>query len=66
MLPKPTSKNPLTLPKALIPAVKRTEYFDVTAENGRIALTPVRVNRAFREQGTQACGIVEVRAPRRS
>lgn len=27
-------------------AVDAAEYFDVTAENGRIVLTPVRVNRA--------------------
>ena len=46
MLAKLTSKNQLTLPKAVITAVGATEYFDVTAENGRIVLTPVRVNRA--------------------
>lgn len=46
MLAKLTSKNQLTLPKAAVAAVEATEYFDVTAENGRIVLTPVRVNRA--------------------
>ena len=46
MLAKLTSKNQLTLPKAVTTAVGATEYFDVTAENGRIVLTPVRVNRA--------------------
>ena len=46
MLAKLTSKNQLTLPKAVTAAVEATEYFDVTAENGRIVLTPVRVNRA--------------------
>ena len=46
MLAKLTSKNQLTLPKAMIAAVEGTEYFDVTEENGRIVLTPVRVNRA--------------------
>ena len=46
MLAKLTAKNQLTLPKAAISAVETTEYFDVTTENGRIVLTPVRVNRA--------------------
>ena len=46
MLAKLTSKNQLTLPRAVIAAVQATEYFDVTTENGRIVLTPVRVNRA--------------------
>ena len=46
MLAKLTSKNQLTLPKAATAAVEATEYFDVTTEDGRIVLTPVRVNRA--------------------
>jgi hypothetical protein len=46
MLAKLTSKNQLTLPKAVVAAVQGTEYFDVTEENGRIVLTPVRINRA--------------------
>ena len=46
MLAKLTSKNQLTLPRAVTAAVDAAEYFDVTAENGRIVLTPVRVNRA--------------------
>ena len=46
MLAKLTSKNQLTLPKAVTGAIEATDYFDVTAENGRIVLTPVRVNRA--------------------
>ena len=46
MLAKLTSKNQLTLPKAVTAAVEATEYFDVTTDNGRIVLTPVRVNRA--------------------
>ena len=46
VLAKLTSKNQLTLPKAVTAAVEATEYFDVTTENGRIILTPVRVNRA--------------------
>lgn len=46
MLAKLTSKNQLTLPKAITATVEATDYFDVTTENGRIVLTPVRVNRA--------------------
>ena len=46
MLAKLTSKNQLTLPKAVVPTVRGAEYLDVTEENGRIVLTPVRVNRA--------------------
>ena len=46
MLAKLTSKNQLTLPKAVLAEFQACEYFDVTAENGRIVLTPVRVTRA--------------------
>lgn len=46
MLIKLTSKNQLTLPKAVTAAVPITEYFDVAAKHGCIVLTPVRVNRA--------------------
>ncbi len=46
MLAKLTAKNQLTLPKAVVAAVKGAEYFEVTAENGRIVLTPVRIGRA--------------------
>ena len=46
MLAKLTSKNQLTLPKAVLSDFKDTEYFEVTEENGRIVLTPVRFARA--------------------
>lgn len=46
MLVKLTSKNQLTLPKAVIAAIESTNYFDIAVENGRIILTPVRINRA--------------------
>lgn len=46
MLVRLTSRNRLTLPKAVTAAVEATDYFDVTTENGRIVLTPVRLNRA--------------------
>lgn len=46
MLAKMTSKNQLTLPKAVVKAVGNVEYFDVVEEKGRIVLTPVRIGRA--------------------
>jgi antitoxin component of MazEF toxin-antitoxin module len=46
MLAKLTSKNQITLPKATMAGIDATDYFDVSVENGRIVLTPVRVQRA--------------------
>ena len=46
MLAKLTTKNQLTLPKAVLAAFPDAEYFDVSEENGRIVLAPVRVTRA--------------------
>jgi hypothetical protein len=46
MLAKITTKNQLTLPKAITNAIGPAEYFDVEARNGQIILTPVRIQRA--------------------
>ena len=46
MRAKLTSKNQLTLPKAVVSSCRGAKYFDVTEDNGRIVLTPVRLNRA--------------------
>ena len=46
MLAKLKSNNQLRLPKAILASCRGTEYFDVTEDNGRIVLTPVRINRA--------------------
>ena len=46
MLAKLTSKNQLTLPKVVVADFPGSKYFDVTKENGRIVLTPVRLTRA--------------------
>ena len=46
MLAKMTSKNQLTLPKAITNAVGPAQYFDVKAKDGQIVLTPVRIQRA--------------------
>jgi bifunctional DNA-binding transcriptional regulator/antitoxin component of YhaV-PrlF toxin-antitoxin module len=45
MLAKLTTKNQLTLPKAITEAVGAETYFEVEARNGQIILTPVRVQR---------------------
>lgn len=45
MLAKITSKNQLTLPKAVVEAVGAVEYFDVAVSAGQIVLTPVRIQR---------------------
>jgi bifunctional DNA-binding transcriptional regulator/antitoxin component of YhaV-PrlF toxin-antitoxin module len=46
MLAKVTAKNQLTLPKSITAAVGAAEYFEVEAREGRIILTPVRIQRA--------------------
>jgi aminoglycoside phosphotransferase family enzyme len=46
MLAKLTSKNQLTLPKAVVAAMHGAEYFEVAEENGRIVLTPLRIARS--------------------
>lgn len=46
MLAKLNSKNQITLPKAVVAGIDAGEYFDVSVENGRIVLTPVRVQHA--------------------
>ena len=46
MLAKVTAKNQITLPKKITAAVGAAEYFEVEARDGRILLTPVRIQRA--------------------
>lgn len=46
MLAKLTTKNQLTLPKAIVSHFPGVGYFDVSEESGRIILAPVRVNPA--------------------
>ena len=45
MLAKLSAKNQLTLPKSITQAVAAAEYFEVDAKDGRIVLTPVRIQR---------------------
>ncbi|BAC88188.1 AbrB/MazE/SpoVT family DNA-binding domain-containing protein [Gloeobacter violaceus] len=46
MLAKLTAKNQLTLPRAVTNAVGSAEYFEVEVKDGRIILTPVRIQRS--------------------
>jgi len=43
MLAKLTSKNQLTLPKAVVGQFPGARYFEVRAEKGRIVLMPAQV-----------------------
>ena len=77
MLAKLTAKNQLSLPKRIIAAVGDAEYFEVEAKDGRIVLTPVRVQRAgavraklaelgVREEDVAAAVAWARRAPRKT
>lgn len=46
VLAKRTSKNQITLPKAVVEAAGLADYYEVNAENGRIVMTPVHPGRA--------------------
>ena len=46
MLAKRTSKNQVTLPKAIVQSVGEADYYEVTAQGGSIILTPVRLHEA--------------------
>jgi hypothetical protein len=43
MLAKKTSKNQLTLPKEIVKSFSDTEYFDVSVEDRKIILIPVKI-----------------------
>ena len=45
MLAKLTSQNRVTLPKSVMADFPGTEYFEISSEDGRIVLTPVRLAR---------------------
>jgi hypothetical protein len=57
MISKKTSKNQITLPKKIVSQFPECDYFDVTAEEGRIVLRPVdpdalaKVQRKLQELG---------------
>jgi hypothetical protein len=43
MLAKKTAKNQITLPKAIAGAFPDTQYFDVSIQDNRIILLPVKM-----------------------
>jgi hypothetical protein len=43
MLAKKTSKNQITLPKAILEQLPDTEYFEVSLRDGEVVLKPVVV-----------------------
>jgi hypothetical protein len=43
MLAKKTSKNQITLPKAIASAFPDTQYFDISIQDGRILLLPIKI-----------------------
>ena len=60
MLAKKTSKNQITLPKAIVSRFPDVTYFDVREEDGRIVLVPLRESRADEVRGRlEALGITE-------
>jgi hypothetical protein len=54
MLAKKTTKNQITLPKAVAYMFPDATYFDVSAEEGRIVLLPVHPDRASRARSKLA------------
>ena len=46
MLAKKTSKNQITLPKAIVNTFPQVEYFDVRIEDNKILLRPVKISPA--------------------
>ena len=60
MLAKRTSKNQVTLPKAIVQRVGEADYDDVTVQDGKIVLTPVRLQQADAErENLEALGITQ-------
>ena len=45
MLAKKSSKNQITLPKAIVASFKDVDYFEVSTHNGRIILEPLRTKK---------------------
>ncbi len=54
MLAKKTSRNQITLPKAIVQQIPATDYFDVSIQGGVVVLTPVVVS--VLGNGSPGCG----------
>jgi virulence-associated protein VagC len=65
MISKKTSKNQITLPKKIVSQFPECDYFDITAEEGRIVLRPVdpdalaKVQRKLQELGIRERDVEE-------
>lgn len=60
MLAKKTSKNQITLPKAIVCDFPDVDYFEVTSEDGRIVLEPVRPDQSDKVRDKlEALGVSE-------
>ena len=60
MLAKKTTKNQITLPKAIADRFPNVDYFDVREEEGRIVLVPMPLSRADAVRSKlEALGITE-------
>lgn len=60
MLAKRTSKNQITLPKAIANHFPGVEYFDIRQEDDQIVLTPIRAGAAEKvRQKLEQLGITE-------
>lgn len=60
MLAKKSSKNQITLPKAIVASIGDVDYFDITIRNGRIILEPVRTKQGYEVRSRlKALGIRE-------
>ena len=60
MLAKRTRKNQVTLAEAIVQRVGEADYDDVTVRDGKIVLTPVRLQQADAErENLEALGITQ-------
>lgn len=60
MLAKKTTKNQITLPKAIADRFPEVDYFDVREEEGRVVLVPMPLSRADAVRAKlEALGITE-------
>ncbi len=60
MLAKKSSKNQITLPKAIVASFENVDYFDITTRDGRIILDPVLTTRGSEVRSTlESLGIRE-------
>lgn len=60
MLAKRTSKNQITLPKAIVAGFEDVEYFEISRQDGRIILEPLYLNQSDKvREKLSSLGITE-------